>query len=165
MKNRLYMLSDSSLRSYSRLIADVISANILFYAQFGITSEIIEAFRSQIELAFSISEDKIVRIDKREFYGSSYTAYNAVAHKARLFGSLLKYHLGKDAPLVLEISAKGMSPRKHDESLARAGKIHQRLTAALPDLTGSGVTQELLDDFAAAIAAATAARTWGGAWA
>jgi len=143
---RNYNMSDAELCMFTSNLCNTMTRDLTDLADFGITAPKIAALKALGDAFEILPTDEVLLAYVIAATETKTAKAELVKETIRNMVTRCQIKWGIDSWQEKSLGVKGMNKYTDDSILIAARRVHTQMTAFLPDLAGTGLTQAMLDD-------------------
>ena len=149
---RNYIMSDAELCMFTSNLCNTMTRDLADLADFGITAPKIAALKALGDAFEVLPSDEVLLAYVIAATEAKTAKAESVKETIRNMVTRCQIKWGADSWQEKSLAVKGMNNFTDDSLLVAARRVHTQMTAFLPDLADTGLTEAMLDDMDAALA-------------
>jgi hypothetical protein len=143
---RNYNISDAELCMFTSNLCITMTRDLTDLADFGITAPKIAALKALGDAFEILPSDEVLMAYIIAATETKTAKAELVKESIRNMVTRCQIKWGVDSWQEKSLGVKGMNKYTDDSLLTAGRRVHTQMTAFLPDLAGTGLTQDMLDD-------------------
>ncbi|MEI6091443.1 MAG: fibronectin type III domain-containing protein [bacterium] len=143
---RNYNITDAELCMFTSNLCITMTRDLLDLADFGITAPKIAALKALGDAFEILPSDEVLMAYVIAATETKSAKAELVKEAIRNMVTRCQIKWGVDSWQEKSLGVKGMNKYTDDSLLVAGRRVHTQMTAFLPDLAGTGLTQDMLDD-------------------